>query len=159
MDSLNYARPFKIMDRFTDFRAVLCRINKLCLSFARNLNFNVLINIPVSMPCNSNRLCPVLYIRDDSLYQNRCTEYGSVQDRTDRSVGTLPHFLQMIFCHSGCIRCDGCTFYGNPVFLRCFCTVYRHLIAGFITMFQTKVIILGFQINKGKKKLLLNHLP
>ena len=159
MNSLDHARSFKVMNRFTDFRTILCGINKLCLSFTGNLDFNILIYIPIGMSCNGDGLRPVLYIRNDSLYQNRRTEYGSVQNRADRSVRTLPHFLQMIFGHSGCIRRNRCTLYGNPVFLRCFRTIYRYLIVGFVPMFQTKIIILGFQINKGKKKLLLNHLP
>ena len=95
----------------------------------------------------------------NSLHHNRSTEYGSVQDRTDRSIGAFPHFLQMIFAHAGRIGGNGGTLYRHSILLRCKGGIHRHLVIRLVSMDKSKIVIFGIQVNIGKQKLLLDHFP
>src|SRR5699024_12051329 len=83
------------MDQFSCLASVLSGVDKLCLSFSRDFHFRSFIHIPVSMSCNGDRFFPVSDARLNSFYDNRCTEYGSIQNRTDRPVRALPHLFQI----------------------------------------------------------------
>ena len=78
MDTLNDTCSVEIMDQFTGFGAVCCGEYQLCLTGAGYLDLSIFIHIAVSMTGNGNGLGPVLDIRNDTLYQNRCTEYSTV---------------------------------------------------------------------------------
>ena len=106
-----------------------------------------------------DRLFPVAYAWLDSLHNDRCTENSSVKNRTDRTVRTLVHLLQIVFIHTCMIRCNCRTFYCNAIFLRSFCCIDRYLIVCLITIIQSKIVVLCIQINKRKKELILDHLP
>ena len=82
-------------------------------------------------------LGPVFYVGNDTLYQDWCTEYSTVQDGTNGSVGTLPHFLQVVLCHSGSVGSNGSTFYGNTIFQGSVGRIYGYLIVCLITMLQS----------------------
>ena len=111
------------------------------------------------MTCQCDRLLPVLHARLNALYLDRCAENSSIQCCTDRAVRRLPHFLQIILCHAGSVRCDRCTLNSNTVLLGCLRGIDRHLIVCLITILQSEIIILCLQINKRKQKLILDHLP
>ena len=102
------------------------------------------------MTCQCDRLLPILHARLNALYLDRRTEHGSIQGCTDRAVRRFPHFLQIILCHAGSVRCDRCTLHSNTILLGCLCGIDRYLIVRLITILQPEIIILCLQINKRK---------
>ena len=96
------------------------------------------------MSGNGDGLFPVLNTWIDSLYHNRCTEHGSVQDGTYGSVGTLPHFLQVVFLHAGSVGGDGGTFDCNLIFFRGVGGIDGNLVVRFVAVFQAEIIVFGF---------------
>ena len=159
MDTLNNTRSIKLLNRLTNLFAVRTGKYELCFTCARHLDLCIFINISIGMTCQCDRLFPVLYTRLDALYLNWCTENSTVQRCTDRTIWRLPHFLQIILCHTSCIRCNRCTFYSNTILFGCLCRVDRYLIVCLITVLQSEIIILCLQINKRKKQLILDHFP
>ena len=149
--TLDHARTFKIVDQLYLLATILCSKDKLCFSCARYFDFGIFINITVSMSCQCDRLFPVSDTWLDAFYYDRCTENSSVKCCTDRSVRALPHFLQIIFCHTSSIRCDRCAFDSNAIFLCGKCGFHCYFIICCITVFQTKIVILCFQINIRKQ--------
>ena len=142
--ALDNACTFEFMNQFPWFCAIFCCIDKFCLSCTRNLHFRSLVYITICMSCDCDWFFPCLYIRFNSLYDNRSTKYCSIKNGTDRSIRTLPHFLQIIFCHSCCIRSDCCTFYGYTIFFGCFCRFCRNFIVRRISVFKSQIIVLSF---------------
>ena len=67
--------------------------------------------------------------------------------------------MQVILCHSCRIWSDRCALNGNTVLLCRIRTVNRYLITCLVTVFKSQIIIFCFQINKRKKKFILDHLP
>ena len=106
-----------------------------------------------------DRFLPVAYTWLNSLYNDRCTEYRSVKNCTDRTIRALIHLLEIIFVHTGMIWCDRRTFYCNTIFLSCFSSIDRNLVICFITIIQPEIIILCVQINKRKKEFIFDHFP
>ena len=54
-----------------------------------------LVDVAVGVTGQSNRFLPVFHAGLDAFYHDRSTEHGAVHNRTDRTVGTLPHFFQV----------------------------------------------------------------
>ena len=104
-------------------------------------------------------LFPVLYAGFNTFDNDGSSEYCTVQHGTDRTVGALPHFFKIILCHAGCVGCDSGTFYSNTVLLGSICSIHSYLIISLVAMFQAKVVIFCFQIDKRKQKLIFDHLP
>ena len=159
MHSLKDTCTFIMMDQFLFLLTVLTLKQQIGISRSVNIHFCILIYISISVTGNGNGFLPVLYAWLDSLYYNRGTEHGSIQNGTDGTIRTFVHFFQCVLFHSGFIGSDGCTFYSNAIFLCSFCCIYSYLIICFISVFQAKIIVLCVQINKRKKKLILDHLP
>ena len=111
------------------------------------------------MSCDGDRLLPVSDTWLNAFYNDRRAEYGSVKHRTDRTVGALPHFFQIIFSHACRVWGDGRTFHRYSVFHRGIGRINRYLVIGFISMLQSQVVVLGLQVNKRKKKFVLDHFP
>ena len=111
------------------------------------------------MTGNGDGLFPAGDKRSDAFYNDRSTENSSVQKGTDGTIGGFPHFRQVVFLHTVCVRGDGSAFYSNTIFFGSHCRVNRNLIFGGFTMFQSQIIILGVQIDVGGEQDILNHLP
>ena len=159
MDSLKDSRPVKGMYQLPDFTAVLRRVDKLRLSLSGNLDLHILIYVAVGVAGDGDWLCPVCHTGNDTLYENRGAENGSVQYGPDRAVRALPHLFQVILRHSCGIRSDGGAFYRNSVLFCCLGAVNRYLVVRLVPVRKTQIIILCFQINIRKKKLVLYHFP
>ena len=159
MDSLDNTASCKLMDQFSCLCSVLCCKHQFCFSRSRHLDFCILIDITIGMTCQCDRLLPVSDTGLDSLYYDGRTEYSSIKDRTDRTIRTLPHLLQIIFCHSGCIWCNGRTFNSHTILFRSLRTLHSYPVISLISMFQPKIIIFCLQINIRNKQLILDHLP
>ena len=112
MHSLYDSRSVKFMYQFFCLTSIFCCINQLYFPCSRNFHFRSFIYITIRMSCDRDRLFPVLNTRLNSLYNNRCTEHCSIKNCTNCSIRTFPHFFQVIFIHTCCIRSDRCTFYG-----------------------------------------------
>ena len=149
----------KMLNQFLTFFSVLALKYKICISWFINIKFCIFIDVTICVTCKCDRFYPVLYTWLNSFYHNRSTEYGSVQDGTDRSIRTLVHFFQIILFHSGCIGCDGGTFYCNSVFLGCFCRINCHLIVCLVSVFKAKIIILCIQFQIWCEKFVFDDLP
>ena len=159
MHSLYHARSFELVNCHSTFGAILRSVDQFYLARSWNLHLRSFIHITIGMTCQRDRFFPRFYIRLNAFYNDRRPEYGSIKDRTDGSVGTLPHFFQMILFHTGCIGRDGCAFHCYSIFFGRFCSINGDLIIGLISLFQSKIIILRLQINKRKKQFLFDHLP
>ena len=91
--ALNDTFSVKIMYELFCLTSVLGRIHKLHFTRTRYLHFRSLINITICMPCNGDRFLPVFHARLNSLYNDRRTEYCSVEDCTDCSIRAFPHLF------------------------------------------------------------------
>ena len=111
------------------------------------------------MTGNSDRFLPVLHTWLDSFYHNGSTKNSSIQDCTNSSIRAFVHFLQIVLRHSGFIRGNGGTFNSNSIFLGGFRCIYSYLVISLISVFQSKIIVFCLQVNKRKKKLILDQLP
>ena len=93
MDSLQNTCTRKVMYGFPYLCAVLCCKNKFCSAGTGHLDLRILIHVTIGMTGQCNRFLPVSDAGFYSLYYNGSPENRSVQCRTDRTVGTLPHLL------------------------------------------------------------------
>ena len=142
MHTLDHAWTGKVVNGLSHFRSVFRGENKLRFPRRGHLDLHIFIHVTISMSCQSDRLFPVLDTRFNTFYHNRCTENSSVKSSPDGAVRALPHFFQIVFCHTCSIWCNGCTFYGNTIFFCCFCRVNGYLIVCFVTMLQSQIIVL-----------------
>ena len=78
VNSLNDSRTIKVVNYFFGLCSILSGKYKFCCSFTRNFDFCIFINITIRMTCNRNRLCPIFYIRNDSLNKDWCTKYRTI---------------------------------------------------------------------------------
>ena len=159
MHTLDDARAVKFMDGLPHFCPVSRSKYQLRLSGARHLHLRCLVHIAVRMTGNGDGLLPGAHRGLNAFHHDRCTKNSAVQNGADRSIGALPHFLQIIFCHTGSVGGDGGTFNCNTVFFRCQRGIHRHLIVGLIAVLQTQIIILCFQINIRQQQLVLDDFP
>ena len=159
MNTLDHARCVKVMDQLRSLLAVFSFEYQHSISWFVNVHLGILIYIAVSMTGNGDRFLPVLHTWLDSLYHNGSTKNSSIQDCTNSSVRAFVHFFQIILRHSGFIRGNGGTFNSNSVFLGGFRCIYSYLVISLISVFQSKIIVFCLQINKRKKKLILDQLP
>ena len=111
------------------------------------------------MSCNGDGLFPAFHTRFNPLYHNGGAEHGAVQDGTDGGVWTFPHFLQMIFLHTGSIGGDGGALDSHTVLLGGVGGINGYLVIGFIPVFQAQVVVLCLQVYVWQKQVVLNHLP
>ena len=155
----NACAVLEIIDKGACFLAVLVGAYQLTLGALLHLHLGVLVNIAVSVTGNGDRLCPCGDIGSDALYDDRCTENGTVKDSTDSAVGGLPHFLQVVLGHSCGIGGDGCALYSNAVLLCSLCGVDSYLVVGLVSVLKSKVIVFGLEVNVRGDKDILYHLP
>ena len=111
------------------------------------------------MTGNGDGLLPGAHRGADGIDQNGGAEDRSVKDRTDGAVGALPHLGEVILLHALAVGGDGGTLDGDAVLLGGVCRVKGHLIAGPLSFGKPEVVIFGLQVDEGKEKLLLDHLP
>ncbi len=102
--------------------------------------------ITKGMSADNNWLFPTWHKQWNSFAYDRFTENCTAQNVSDCSVGTKPHFFQIELFDSFLIGCDGGTFNTNIVLFDGLCRIYGHLIIGLITIWQTQVVILDFQV-------------
>ncbi len=114
--TLQHTRAVKMVNQLSGFFSVGGSKYKLCLSALLHPYFRVFIYVAICMTRQCDRLFPVLYTGLDSLHHNRRSENRTVQNGANGSVGTFPHFFQIIFCHSRSIGCNRRTFYSNTIF-------------------------------------------
>ena len=159
MHSLHNARSIELMYGHGRNIPVLCRVDEFHLSRSRDHHLGSLVYIAVCMTRQSDGLSPRPHIGLDSFYDDGRPEYGPVQKRPDRPVGALPHLLEMIFLHPGCVGSDRRALHCNPVFLRSLCRVHRHLIIRPVPVLKAQVIIFRLQLHERFDELLPDHLP
>ena len=93
------------------------------------------------MTCDGDWLLPVAYCRMDAGDSDRSTEYGTVEDRTDSAVRTLPHLMELILVHTLMVRCNGGALHSHTKTLCSLSGILCNLVAGLITFNQTEVVI------------------
>ena len=142
MHALYDARTGEVVNQFPALGTIPGCVNQLHLSRTRYLHLRTLVDIAVGMSGNGDGFLPVLNTWFYSLYYNRGAEHGSVQDGADGSVGTLPHFLQVVFLHAGGVGGDGGTFNSHAVLFGGIGGINGYLVVGLIPVFQSKVIVL-----------------
>ena len=147
MHSLKNTRRVKFLYSLPDDSSVCTCENKLGRSRSGSNYFNTLVNISISVTGYCNGLCPVLYIWLYSLNDDWSSEYCTVHDGSDCSIWTSPHFLKLVLFNSLGIRSNCGTLYSNTVFLGSHCSINSNLIIRIVSVLQSKVIVLCFQIN------------
>ena len=88
-----------------------------------------------------------------------CAEHCSVENRADGAVGAFPHFMQVIFRHALVVGGDGGTFHCHTIFFCSFGSLYGNLVSRLVAFYQSQVVVFRLQVNKGKDKFVLDHLP
>ena len=111
------------------------------------------------MTGDGNRLFPVFHCRFDGRNGDWCTENSTIENRTNRSVGALPHFMELVFVHTLMIRRNGRTLHSHTILLRCLSRVNSNLVACLVTLRKTEVVVFCFQIHERENQLVLNHFP
>ena len=157
--SLDNARAGKVVYQFLRDRSVFRGVDQFHLACSRNLHLGSLIHISVSMSGDGNGLLPVLHAGFNPFYHDGRTENRSVQDRPDRSVGALPHLLQIVLLHAGRVGGNGGALDCDAVLLCGFRGIHRYLIICGVSVLQAQIIILCLQVDEGSQKLVLDHLP
>ena len=159
MQSLQHTGAFEFKDSLADFLSVFSGEYQFCLAGARHPHFRIFVHIAVRMTGNCDGLLPGPYRGMNAVNLDRGTEHCAVQDGTDRAVGALPHFLQVILLHPLGVGSNRGALDCNAVFQRRFRAVDRNLVVCFIPVLQSQVIILSFQVHKGLQQLFLYPRP
>ena len=157
--ALENASTLEVVDNHLLVLATLAVEDEFSNTSFFSTDFNTLIDIAIGVTSNRNRLFPSRNIGLNTLYYYGCTENGSVHYRPDSTVRALIHFTKVIFLNSGIIRCDSRALNGNSKSVCSICRVDSYLIAGLITMFKSKIVILCLQIDKRIQQFVLYHLP
>ena len=90
---LQHARTTEIKDRLPLCRTVLSGKNKLGFSRSVHDHLCILIYIAIRMSCDRDRLFPAPHIRLNTFYGDWCTEYRTIENRTNRTIRAFPHFF------------------------------------------------------------------
>ena len=104
-------------------------------------DLNALVNVAVSVTCDCDWLLPIAYCRMDARYSDRSTEYCSVEDRTDSSVRTLPHLVELILVHTLMVRRNGGALHSHTKTLCSLSSILGYLVAGLVTLYQSEIVI------------------
>ena len=145
----------KGVDQLTALVTVCVGDAQLSLGAFFHDHFGVLIDVAVGVTRDADGLCPGGNVGSDALDEDRLTEYGAVEDRADGAVGAFPHLFEVIFVHAGGVGGNSRALDRYAVFFCRFCRVDRDLIVGFVSLFQTEIVVLAFEIDKGKDQLIL----
>ena len=111
------------------------------------------------MTRDADRLFPSGDKGNYALNKDGAAEYGTVKDSPDRSVRRLPHLFKVILGHTRRVWCDSSALYRNAVLLCCVRGINSDLIVCLVSLFKSEVIVLGFEVDVGKKEFVLDHLP
>lgn len=79
-------------------------------------------------------------------------ENGSVQNITNCTIRTTPHFLQLVLSHSLFVRCYCGTLYSNVMFKDSMCSINGHLIIGFIAVRKTEIVVNTIDLSRPNKQ-------
>ena len=74
-------------------------------------------------------------------------------------IGALPHIVQVIFAYALFVGRNCRTFNAYAIAFDGVARFDRNLIACFIALDKTQIVILRFEIHKRQKQFILNHLP
>ena len=91
------------------------------------------------MSSNDNGLFPSWNESRDVFDDNRFSEDSSIEDISDGSIRTLPHFLKFELLDSSLIRGDGGALDANFTFLDGFSSFNGDFIIGGISVFNAEV--------------------
>ena len=159
MPSLQNTRAIKFMDQLPGDRAVFGCEYKLGLSFPRNTDLRVFIDISIGMTGNRDRFFPGAHIRFNPPDDNRAPEYRAIHDCADCPVRTLPHLFQSILPDPVRVWGNGGTFDRNTEAKRGLSSLRRNPVVRLISPLQSKIIVFRLQIHKRPDQFLFDHLP
>ena len=157
--SLYNAGALEVVYRLTERSSVFAGKYKLRLALFGYAVLRRLVYVSVSVTCDGYRLFPVLY---DGLYavdDYRRAEYRAVKNGAYRAVRALPHLFEVVLLYALSVRGYGGALYRNAVFLCGVGGVISDLIVRLVPFGQTEVVILCLEVDEGREKLVLYHLP
>ena len=157
--TLDNAGTIKVVDFHLLLLSALTLEHEFGYSWFIGTDLHTLIYISVCMTGDGDRLLPILHTRVNTWDSDRCTEHSTIHNTTDSTIRALPHLMKLILIHTLCIRGDGSTLYRYTIFLGSLSRVDGHLVVGLVTIRETQIIILCFQIYKRKNQFVLDHLP
>ena len=109
---------FKIENFDTFLFAVLSAHDDFGFVALLHVSFDVAIYVAVRVTRNNDGACPGRDKSTDAVNDNRASENGAVQNRTNRAVGAFPHFFKVIFFHALGVGGDRSALDRNAVFFR-----------------------------------------
>ncbi len=140
--ALQHSRAFKFIYGLSEALTVFSCEEKLSFTRSGHSIFGGLINVPVSVPCNCNRLLPGLYVWLYAVCNNRSAENRTVQNGTNGSVGAFPHFLELVLFDALGVGGDGCALYAYAMPFYGFRGLNRDTVVCFIPLAKTEIIVL-----------------
>lgn len=84
------------------------------------------------------------------------SEHGAAEHVPDRTVGTLPHLLQLEFLDSLLVRRDGRALNADIVLLHGLGTVQRHLVVGQVTVLHAQIEDVELDVQERQNELLFD---
>ena len=142
MNALHDARPLEIENRLANLLPIRTREHQLRLARAGDADFRIAVDVAIGMTGDGNRLLPSADCRANAADENRRAEDRAVEHGANGAVGRLPHLVQVVLRHALGVRGDGRALDRDAVLFRRVGAVNRHLIARFVAVRQTEVVIL-----------------
>ena len=128
-------------------------------SFAFCYKISCTILITKCMTTNTNWCCPVRNQPWNIFTNDWLTKHSTIKNITDSSIWALPHLLKIKFFYTCFIRCNGCTFNTYTILFYCIGSINSYLVIGFITIFNTEIIIFNINIQIRKNQFVFNKFP
>ena len=159
VDALDDAGALELMDGPAGLLPALIRKDQFGPAGALDAVLHILVNIPVGVTGEDDRLFPGPDIGFDPAAQDGSAEDRAVQGSADGPVGALVHIVEPVLLDAGGIGSDRSAFdsYAQP--LCRFGSLDRDPVAGLISLFQSQIIIFRLQLDKGQKQVVFDHLP
>jgi hypothetical protein len=146
-----------------DFHSLLSAVVSLEDNFkgSRLINYEIcgLILISECVPADNDGLFPSRDESWDVLDNDWFSEDSSIEDVSDGSIGTFPHFFQVELLDSGLIGSDGCAFDSNLTLLDGFSSLDGDLIFSGISVLNSEVEVEDVEVEEGENKFVLDGLP
>ena len=118
---------------------------------------SVLISMGVS--ANNDWLFPARDESGDVADDNGFSEDGAIEDVSDGSIGTLPHFLELELLNSGLIRGDGGTLDPDLALLDGLSSLNGDFVISGISVLHPEIEVHDLKVKEGQDKFILDGLP
>src|SRR6185437_6097835 len=149
----------RLEDVMLDHRAVVSDELDRQLAFSGKEEIGGAILIAIRMTPDDDRFRPAWDKARHVLADDGLAEDDAAQDVADRSVGRLPHLLELEFRDAGLVGRDGGAFDADADALDRFGGIDGHLVRGRIAMLDPEIVIFQLDVEIGQDQLVANERP